>query len=365
MTTKLFRSERQRTRPKALLALSATAALVMTGGPALAGHLPEALALRAGHPEALVLRAGQPSGASGRTVGEARLAGSAQVPAAFRVFQTNMCMWGPDSSGPCFPKGSNAALAKTAEAKRASLVSQIEHWKPDAVTVNEGCSGDIAEVVRRLRKAGYDYTSVDQEAGAADSGHPRPCWSSSARGHSDNAIIARGLDASSRTGGYFEPVAKGSVFQHNRSWLCARVKGVRVCTAHLALADQDTNGKAPGGTLLQLRECAYVRDKLLAPYKAGATVFAGDTNISYRRAKAHCAPTGYWGLHDMETNGKYSGVSGLQHIYYSGGLTRANSCGEMHVVAHTDHKGFLLDLHPVKTPTRGASCTWRDIRRTP
>ncbi|MFC5180668.1 hypothetical protein [Actinomadura harenae] len=330
-------------RSRTILVTSAAAALVLSGGAAFA------------------LTSGQAPGT--RTAGETRLtAATAQVPATFRVYQTNMCMWGPDSSGPCFPKGSAAALAKTAEAKRASLVAQIKYWKPDAITVNEGCSGDIAQVVKRLRAAGYDYSYVDQEAGAANTGHPRPCWSSATRGHSDNAVIARGLDASSRTGGYFEPVAKGSVYQHNRSWVCVNVKGVRVCTAHLALISQDDNGNAPGGHLLQPRECAYIRDRLLAPHGSGATVFAGDTNISRSRVRVHCAPTGFWGLHDLETNGKYNGVSGLQHIYYSGKLTRGGTCGEMHVVADTDHKGYLLDLHPAKTPTRGASCAWRDIR---
>lgn len=292
----------------------------------------------------------------------------ATAPANFSVYQMNMCMWGAKyyvkagqtGADTCFPdpyvsKDSNGDLLyasgytdtekEIAAAKRSSIISQVERFTPDAVTLNEACKGDMESVVTALRADGLNYTFKSFEVGRGRGSAPRPC--SVDRGDAVNGIIAHGFVSDSKQAAYFET-------DGYRSWVCATVNsGVRVCTAHLSLAAEKW-----GGYYHQPIECAELRDNLAST--STPTVFAGDVNM--KGSRENCAPSAFWGLKDIEYDAAdRNGLSGLQHIYYSPDFTRADSCGQMHIVAHTDHKGFLLDLQGVPTRTRGAACDWRDV----
>lgn len=292
----------------------------------------------------------------------------AAAPSAFRAYQMNMCMWGAQyyvkdgdtGADTCYPdpyvskdsdgtlhygSGYTAAEQEIASEKDQSIVDQIEKFTPDAVTVNEACKNDMESVVTALRAAGYSYTFLSYETGRGSGSQARQC--SVGRGDSVNAIIAHGFVSGSKQAGYFE--ADGY-----RSWVCAQVtSGVRVCTAHLSLASEDW-----GGYYHQPIECAELRDSLASA--GGPTVFGGDVNMN--GSKQNCAPSGFWGLKDVETDeDNRTSESGLQHIYYSPDFTRGQSCGQIHVVEDTDHKGFLLDLEATSTRTEGNACTWRNV----
>jgi hypothetical protein len=299
----------------------------------------------------------------------AQPAAAAPKPAgAFRLYQLNMCMWGAqyyvannaNGGSTCFPDehiskdasgklhfgdGWEAREKEIGAKKRQALLDQVKTYQPDAMTVNEACEADV-DAVRGL---GYTVQTVDL-------GQGRTC--SAGRGTAVNAVIAKGFDTASRPeGGYFQ--AKGA-----RAWMCSYVTAghVRVCTAHLSLPSQ---GPQPA-------ECNILRSKVR---KTGGrpTVFAGDTNINWKQNKNNCEPGDSWGLQDIETDAaRKNSQSGMQQIYYTTNLSRQSTCGEMHSIPWpagskpdkappyaTDHKGYL---YRVGTPTRGAACTWRDLR---
>lgn len=283
------------------------------------------------------------------------------APSSFRVFQTNMCMWGTkyyvsktkDQNGKatCFPNdkvwssGGKVVTADgweqeeqaIAQQKRDSMVATLKKYQPAAMTVNEGCEGDIKAVAQ---EAGYTYQKVDLGGGQG-----RQC--TTGRGIAVNAILAKGFQNATPEGGYFQ---SGGA----RAWMCSVVDGVRVCTAHLSLPPPKQKPQAVECNILRAR----VRDRSGRP-----TIFAGDTNKNHNLHKDNCMPTGFYGLQDIEVDsGQVNSQSGMQQVYYSDDLTRNDTCGHMPAVAHTDHKGFWIDLHPAASPTRGAACTWRDVR---
>lgn len=292
----------------------------------------------------------------------------------FRVYQMNMCMTGSphylksakngrSGSATCFPNpyvtkdkkgglhykaGFAARERKIAGQKRAAVIRQIERYTPTAVTLNEVCKYDVNRIVGRLRAAGHAYTFKAHEVDRGRKSHPVRC--SAERGPSVNAIIAHRFVSGSKQGGYFEK-------NGYRSWLCARVTAghVRVCTAHLS-------GPAShwGGRRHQPIECAKMRRILRSTSRD--TVFGGDVNM--KRPRQGCDPSKDWGLQDVDTHASArTPRSGLQHIYYSPDFTRGSTCGAVHAVPHTDHKGFLLDLKPTAHRVRGKACTWRDVKK--
>lgn len=295
-------------------------------------------------------------------------AAAAPSPSTFRGYQMNMCMWGAryyvkkgqSGADTCFPdphvwkdgggtlhfeSGYTATEQSIAAEKRQTVIDHVTKFEPDAVTINEACKNDLEGIVTALRAAGLSYTFISYETGRGSGSGPRGC--SAERGAAVNGIIAHGFQAGSKDAGYFETGGY-------RSWVCGRLtSGMRVCTAHLSLPGQDWDGY-----FHQPIECARLRDELAST--GGPVVFGGDVNM--KGPKQNCAPTAFWGLRDLEVDpDDRTAQSGLQHIYYSPGYTRGQTCGEVHVVQHTDHKGFLIDLQSVPTRTRGMACTWRDV----
>ncbi|WP_163510600.1 hypothetical protein [Fodinicola acaciae] len=294
------------------------------------------------------------------------VAAVAATPAHVRVFQLNMCMWGSNIYNPahpadsCFPNqfhpgdaGYEPAETQMAEAKRQSVISRVRDFQPDAVTISEGCRADVVAIAAGLRNLGlpYAYQAFETGRGNGASGYgtaARQC--TVGRGDSVNAILVKGTSGSV-TAGYFEA---GPSYYGYRSFVCAVLgSGVRVCTAHLSLTTQND-----GGYYHNPAECSVLRT--LLDQSTYPTVFAGDVNR--KAANQHCAPDRYWGLKDLDwAAGDRTPQSGLQHIYYSRQFTR-DSCGEVHVVGHTDHKGFLLDLVATSQPSAGKDCGIREIR---
>ncbi|WP_165978560.1 endonuclease/exonuclease/phosphatase family protein [Actinomadura darangshiensis] len=295
-------------------------------------------------------------------------AAAAAPPSTYRGYQMNMCMWGAryyvkaggNGKDTCFPdphvwkdgagtlhfeSGYTATEKSVAEQKRQTVIDHVKKFGPDAVTINEACKNDLEGIVTALRAAGLSYTFISYEVGRGTGSKARQC--SAGRGAAVNGIIAHGFQADSKQAGYFET-------HGYRSWVCGVItSGMRVCTAHLSLPGQDW-----GGRVHQPIECARLRDELAST--GGPVVFSGDVNM--KGHKHNCAPSTFWGLRDLDVKeSDRTAQSGLQHIYYSPGYTRGQTCGEVHHVLHTDHKGFLIDLKSVPTRTRGMACTWRDV----
>ncbi|MFE6286492.1 endonuclease/exonuclease/phosphatase family protein [Streptomyces sp. NPDC057877] len=179
----------------------------------------------------------------------------------------------------------------------------------NAVTLNEACSGDVAEIAART---GYHY----RFATVIYRGAPLPCKSPEGRGVFGNAVLTKEAIRAHQDAPY-------SVFSgvEERRWLCVTTaRGLDVCTSHLS-----TDGEAPGTT--NSVQCDELRQVLAS--RGRPTLFAGDVN-----RRSSCAPEGQWTLTDAAAGQ----APGIQHVY---GDLRAPRL-EIEATTYTDHDAMVV-----------------------
>jgi endonuclease/exonuclease/phosphatase family metal-dependent hydrolase len=220
--------------------------------------------------------------------------------------QMNLCLSGLAG---CYARVQYPAVLQEA-------IARIRQARPDAVTFNEACSGDVAVIASRT---GYHlrFSTVIYY------GKPLPCIKPGGRGLFGDAVLTRATiqSASSQP---FEAQAG----PERREWLCASTRiGVDVCTAHLASPEPDeVAANAP--------QCAELGALLAHRAAARPVIFGGDVN-----RRPSCAPVGFW------TRADRSGHQdpGSQQVYGTGAFRSPSA----HVVpaVHTDHDVLLVRAH--------------------
>jgi endonuclease/exonuclease/phosphatase family metal-dependent hydrolase len=206
--------------------------------------------------------------------------------------------------------GYAGCFARTAYPKILDeVVDRVRTHRVDALTLNEACSGDVAEIAERT---GYHY----RFAAVVYRGAPLDCKTPTGRGVFGNAVLTKEAVRGSRDAAY-------SVFSgvEERRWLCVTTaRRVNVCTSHLS-----TDGEAAGSA--NSVQCAELAD-VLSSY-GRRTVFAGDVN-----RHTSCAPEGMWTLTDETA----TQAPGIQHVY--GNLAAPEVTVEL--ATYTDHDAVLV-----------------------
>ncbi|HKO27015.1 MAG TPA: endonuclease/exonuclease/phosphatase family protein [Solirubrobacteraceae bacterium] len=229
---------------------------------------------------------------------------------SYTLMQMNLCLSGLGScyaSRVQYPAGVLEATARIRE----------EH--PDAVTVNEACSGDVARIARRT---GYHlrFSMVIYNR------KPLPCIDPMGRGLFGDALLTKARVTSTATHAF-----EAQAGPERRVWLCAdtRVR-VEVCTAHLA-SHEAVEVAANGPQCIEL-------GALLARRAVRHTViFGGDVN-----GLASCAPPGFWTRTDRAARQD----PGIQHVYGTEALRSPTS--RVLPAIHTDHDFLLVRAYLVK-----------------
>jgi endonuclease/exonuclease/phosphatase family metal-dependent hydrolase len=226
--------------------------------------------------------------------------------------QMNLCLSG---FARCYGKVAYPAGVEDA-------VARIREARPDAVTVNEACRGDVARIARR---AGYRLRfSTVTIAGA-----PLRCVRPDGRGRFGNAVLTRAPVVGTESRDFH---AQAGV--EWRRWLCVATRGgVDVCTAHLAMPSAANDA--------QCTELAAILEH------RGATrtvIFGGDLN----RLRP-CAPMGAWTATD-EAAGQ---AAGLQSVAGAGAV--GSPAAEVLPVTHTDHDVLLVRAQLAAVSRRGAA----------
>ena len=217
------------------------------------------------------------------------------------VLQMNLCLSGQAG---CYSSTTHRPVLDEATA-------QIDAWKPTAVTLNEACRGDAAELARRT---GYELTFAAVDYG----GTPLPCIDPRGRGLFGIAVLTNDDVTKSRTQA-FEIQAD----PEERRWLCATTTdALTVCTAHLSTRYTSSEDVANDA------ECSELRQVLSRYDAAGTTLFGGDVN-----RQEPCAPSSMWAARDTASTQS----PGVQHIY--GSTTLAST--SVVEATYTDHD-FLL-----------------------
>jgi endonuclease/exonuclease/phosphatase family metal-dependent hydrolase len=192
-------------------------------------------------------------------------------------------------------------------------VARIRAGRPDAVTLSEICSGDVALIARRT---GYHlrFSSVIYH------GERQPCIRPRGRGLFGDAVLTKAAIETAASRAF-----KAQAGPERREWLCVSTRvGVDVCTSHLASEELDeVAANEPQCTELTA---------LLARRAVGRTViFGGDVN-----RRPSCAPHDFW----TRTDGSAHQNPGDQHVYGTGALRSPTA--RVVPAAHTDHDVVLV-----------------------
>jgi endonuclease/exonuclease/phosphatase family metal-dependent hydrolase len=216
----------------------------------------------------------------------------------YSLMQMNLCLSGLAS---CYAKVAYPGVVKEA-------VARIRAMRPDAVTFNEACGGDVARIARQT---GYHlrFSTVIYF------GRPFPCIDPGGRGVFGDAVLTRAPivgTASSPFTAQADP--------EQREWLCVTTRGgIDVCTAHLATRDHvEVSANEP--------QCAELTAVLARLASARALIFGGDVNRT-----PSCAPHGFW----TRTDRSAGQDPGIQHVYGSGALS--SPYARVVPATHTDH----------------------------
>jgi len=235
--------------------------------------------------------------------GSAPAASARQAGAPYSVLQMNLCLSG---GAGCYPRTAYPAVVDEAAA-------QVLDHGAEAVTLNEACSADAAELARRT---GYHL----RFAAVLVRGARIPCVSPRHRGAFGIAVLTKGPIRSSRDQAF--AVHAGL---EERRWICATTgRAITVCTAHLGTRGSVEARRANDG------ECAELQGVLTRYDRAGTTVFGGDVN-----RRAPCAPAAMWVTGDTAAGQ----VPGIQHVY--GSTTLHDPVARVAAATYTDHD-FLL-----------------------
>jgi endonuclease/exonuclease/phosphatase family metal-dependent hydrolase len=276
---------------------------------------------RSGSPRAVLLAAvacalvvaltgcGGSSGTGGAAAREASTsggppaAGPPHARTAYTVMQMNLCLSG---LGGCYGKVAYPAGVEEA-------VTRIREARPDAVTVNEACRGDVARIARRtgyhLRFSRVVYRDELLR-----------CVRPGGRGLFGNAVLTAA--AVERTDEHDFDAQAGL---ERRRWLCVTTRvDLDVCTAHL-------NTRSSIEVAGNEAQCAELAALLARRAAARPVVFGGDVN-----RRRSCAPAGVW----TRTDRAADQAPGLQHVYGSAALRSPSA--EVVAAAHTDHDVLLV-----------------------
>lgn len=244
----------------------------------------------------------------------------------YTVLQMNLCLSG---TADCYARTAYPAIVQEA-------VEQVVAQDPQAVTLNEACRGDAADMARRV---GYRmrFTAVLVH------GEPLPCVAPARRGVFGLAVLTRERIRTSND----QPFA-GQTGPEERRWLCVTTsRAISVCTAHLGTRDSAEATRANDA------ECAELR-RVLARYdEAGTTVFGGDVN----RQKP-CAPDGMWTADDTVA----AQLPGIQHIY--GSLSLHGPAAGVSAATYTDHDFLLAVALAALRPSPALAGTGSGASRT-
>ena len=237
-------------------------------------------------------------------------AGSSE--SSYQLLQMNLCLSGQAG---CYSEAAYPSILDEA-------TEQIADQDPEAVTLNEVCSADVAELARRT---GYEFSFAAVDYG----GSPLPCIDPGGRGLFGIAVLTKDDIRTSQDRAFAVQADP-----EERRWLCATTdRATTVCTAHLSTRYSSVERVANDA------ECHELRSVLARHQAAGTTLFGGDLN-----RQTSCAPPTMWTSRDTSATQS----PGVQHIYGTTPLDESST--SVDEATYTDHD-FLL-ASAATTPER-------------
>jgi endonuclease/exonuclease/phosphatase family metal-dependent hydrolase len=220
---------------------------------------------------------------------------------AYTLMQMNLCLSGLAG---CYRKVAYPAGLEEA-------VAHIRQARPDAVTVNEACRGDVARIARRT---GYRL----RFSRVVYRGERLRCVRPGGRGLFGDAVLTKAAVERSESRDF---AAQEGI--ERRRWLCVTTRAdLDVCTAHL-----NTRSR----TEIAGNDAQCVELGALLAHRGRTVIFGGDVN-----RERSCAPGGAW----TRTDASARQAPGLQHVYGSSAL--GSPTAQVVPAAHTDHDVLVV-----------------------
>lgn len=233
------------------------------------------------------------------------------IGSSYTVMQMNLCLSGLAS---CYGRVAYPAVVHEAERR-------IRDAEPDAVTFNEACQRDVAQIARRtgyhMRFSRVIYLGVRLQ-----------CIYPGGRGLFGDAVLTKAPITHSDSRDFH---AQSDI--ERRRWLCVTTGAVDVCTSHLSTRDTAVTANTNDA------QCGELRELLARRAHARTVVFGGDVN-----RRGSCAPPGFW----TRTDTAATQSRGVQHIYGSHPYLRWPTT-EVVPARHSDHDVLLV--HARRLPT--------------
>jgi endonuclease/exonuclease/phosphatase family metal-dependent hydrolase len=192
-------------------------------------------------------------------------------------------------------------------------VARIRGAHPDAVTFNEACRNDVAQIARRT---GYRF----RFSRVVYRGRRLRCVDPGGRGLFGDAVLTKSAIVGSEEHDFH---AQSGI--ERRRWLCVTTRrGVDVCTAHL---NSRTRVEVAGND----GQCTELRAILARRAATRTVIFGGDVN-----RRSSCAPDGFW----TRTDASAGQSRGLQQV--DGTAAFRSPSAQVVPATHTDHDVLLL-----------------------
>lgn len=235
------------------------------------------------------------------------LLGIAVAPAAsaattVKVLQLNICH-------------SGAAGCFTGEAVMTKAVSVISSTKPQVLSVNEACSGDVDRLRAAMGAARAQFVAAQRPDGT-----PVTCRNGQRYGNIVMVVDAL-AGGSGVTGRYSAQDGSNEL----RVWACLPAGALSACTTHLS---------ARSGTTA-LAQCRELMTRAVGYAATGPVVVAGDLNLRYQ---------GSPDAQDCNRSGFYrKGDGSVQHVFATKDLTFVRGT-KIDMAGTTDHPGWLVTV---------------------
>ncbi|WP_020670588.1 endonuclease/exonuclease/phosphatase family protein [Amycolatopsis nigrescens] len=226
--------------------------------------------------------------------------GQASAATQVKVLQLNICHSG---LADCF----------TGDRVMTKVKSVIASVKPQVLSVNEACSGDVEPLRAELGAARTKFVAAQRADGT-----PVKCTNGQ-----DYGNIVMVVDALAGGAGVSGKFSAQDSSNEKRVWACLPAGKLSACATHLSAKDGS----------VALAQCEELMSRAVEYAKTAPTVVAGDLNLRYG---------GSPDAQDCNRGGFYrKGDGDLQHIFASTNLTFTGS-SKIDMAGSTDHPAWLI-----------------------
>jgi hypothetical protein len=218
-----------------------------------------------------------------------------------KVLQLNICHSGV------------AGCYTGAEPVMAKAVSVITSTRPQVLSVNEACSGDVGRLQTAMGTSQAVFVAAQRRDGTA-------VTCTNGQQYGNILIVVAALAGGPATTGRYTAQDSGNEM---RVWACLPAGGVSACTTHLS---------ASSGSVA-LAQCKELLGRAVG--LPGPTVVAGDMNLKYQGSPnvQDCNPAGFYRKGDGD----------VQHVFASTSLAFVSGT-KLSMSGTTDHPGWLVTV---------------------